>query len=127
MATGHAEVAGLQAVQLLEEGDASILGALHKLDLQKVDLTALPSAGRSLALCTKLRHLDLGGNSRLGALPDVVAALPSLEVLFASNTGLTEVPSFLRSCSKLRMLGVKDNEICSVDGENLPEHLSWLI
>lgn len=67
------------------------------------------------------------GNNPLDGLPTAICSLPKLEILFAAKVGLRELPEFLALCPRLRMLGVKDNLLTSLDGRHLPQSLEWLI
>lgn len=112
-------------LRLLAEPSVDIvaLAGLSSLNLAKQGLTSLPD---SLALCTQLVKLDVGGNP-LQTLPEFLPSLSCLEILFAPNIGLTELPPVLASCSGLRMLGVSNNRLRSLDGLRLPADLVWLI
>jgi len=86
-------------------------------------LATLPAA---LIHCKQLSFLDVTDNP-LQTLPECLAELPNLEILFARNTQLTSLPPVLVRCHKLHMLGVANNKLQSLDGEQLPESLVWLI
>ncbi|CAJ1374566.1 unnamed protein product [Effrenium voratum] len=115
------EATGEEALRLLKEPKAESLAALRVLKVFKAGLSELPE---SIGLCQQLVQLDLGGNalSSFAAIP----ALPQLEILFASDTGLAQLPD-LSACPRLRMLGVKDNRLTALDGDLLPITLEWLI
>lgn len=103
--------------------DVAALAGLSSVNLAKQGLASLPD---SLALCTQLVQLDVGGNP-LQTLPEFLPSLSRLEVLFASDIGLVELPPVLSSCLSLRMLGVSNNRLQSLDGMRLPADLVWLI
>lgn len=116
---------GETALQLLMTPDVDSLGQLKALSLSNLDLRSLPD---SISHCKLLEKLDIGGNKNLGRIPEALTCLPELKILFASDIGLVELPhETLASCKQLRMLGVKDNALTSIDGSRLPESLVWLI
>ena len=102
-----------------------MLSKLQVLKIFNAGLTELPT---SLWNCRELRQLDVGGNPLGDAFPAaaVAAHLQNLEILFASKMGMTELPK-LFDCPKLRMLGIKDNQLRTLDGNLLPETMEWLI
>ena len=73
-----------------------------------------------------LESLDLSGNA-LTALPDDLARLAKLRVLFCSDNPFTELPAVLGQCPALSMVGFKACRIRTVPGEALPPQLRWLI
>lgn len=117
------EAKGDDAVALLLQPAASVLGGLTSLDLRGAGLATLPDA---IGLCQLLERLEIG-NNRLQDLPEAMASLQRLDILFAANAGFMELPPVLAQCASLRMLGVKDNYLTSLDGDRLPENLAWLI
>eukprot|EP00913_Durusdinium_trenchii_P012467 g11703.t1 len=113
------------ALKLLKEPQVKVLSQLQVLKIFNAGLNQLPE---TLWNCKELRQLDIGANPLAGALPaaGLAAHLTSLEILFAAKIGLKELPN-LADCPKLRMLGVKDNQLSSLDGSLLPDTLEWLI
>ncbi|MFM0738006.1 leucine-rich repeat-containing protein kinase family protein [Paraburkholderia xenovorans] len=77
-------------------------------------------------LADTLEILDLSGNA-LSTLPDDLARLGKLRILFASNNRFTELPEVLGQCSQLSMVGFKANRIRTVSGRALPPQLRWLV
>ncbi|MCX5541245.1 leucine-rich repeat-containing protein kinase family protein [Paraburkholderia sp. CNPSo 3076] len=77
-------------------------------------------------LADSLEVLDLSGNA-LTSLPDDLAKLRRLRILFASNNPFTELPPVLGDCESLSMVGFKANRIRRVSGRALPPQLRWLI
>eukprot|EP00931_Biecheleriopsis_adriatica_P059753 TRINITY_DN35813_c0_g1_i1.p1 TRINITY_DN35813_c0_g1~~TRINITY_DN35813_c0_g1_i1.p1 ORF type:complete len:465 (+),score=118.40 TRINITY_DN35813_c0_g1_i1:33-1427(+) len=121
-AEGAEELSGDRAVQLLKEPRVDELAKVRVLKLLGAGLKGIPES--TLRSCEQLTQLDIGGNP-LEGLP-AVAALPRLEILFASKVNLQTLPD-LAGCPRLRMLGLKDNNLNSLDGNLLPECLEWLI
>lgn len=117
------QATGEEAVTLLREPRIDTLSTLKKLNVKGMGLTCLPDA---ISHCLQLEFLEVTGNPLQG-LPESIAKLPKLDTLFAAGVGWTEIPKVLASCPSLRMLGVRDNQIVSLDGESLPECLVWLI
>ncbi|CAN7563251.1 leucine-rich repeat-containing serine/threonine-protein kinase [Trinickia sp. LjRoot230] len=87
-------------------------------------LTEFPRAIFDLA--DTLEVLDLSGNA-LSTLPDDLARLSKLRIIFASNNQFTELPEVLGECAQLSMVGFKANRIRVVSGRSLPPKLRWLI
>ncbi|HDR9357382.1 TPA: protein kinase [Burkholderia vietnamiensis] len=77
-------------------------------------------------LADTLEVLDLSGNA-LSALPDDLARLHRLRILFASGNRFTEFPAALGACTQLDMIGFKANRIRTVPRGALPRALRWLI
>jgi hypothetical protein len=77
-------------------------------------------------LADTLEVLDLSGNA-LTALPDDLARLHRLRIVFCSNNQFTELPAVLGQCPQLRMLGFRANRIRSVPAAALPPSLRWLV
>ncbi|QPF75811.1 serine/threonine-protein kinase [Roseateles sp. DAIF2] len=104
-------------------------GALRgstRLSLNGARLTALPPEIFDPEIADTLEILDVSGNA-LEQLPEVLAELPRLRIVFASNNRFTELPAVLGRCPQLEMVGFKSNRIREVDGEALPARLRWLI
>lgn len=77
-------------------------------------------------LADTLEVLNLSGN-RLSELPDDLARLKNLRILFCSDNEFQHVPEVLGTCAGLGMLGFKANRIETVAEGFLPESLRWLI
>ena len=87
-------------------------------------LTEFPSEIFDLA--DSLEVLDLSGN-QLTDLPDDLAALHRLRILFCSDNPFTTLPPAVGRCPELSMVGFKANRITTVPPESLPAKLRWLI
>jgi Protein kinase domain/Leucine rich repeat len=101
-------------------------GALHgarRLTLRE-GLSALPE--EVYALADTLEELDLSGNA-LQALPQDLARLHRLRVIFCSSNRFTRLPEVLGDCPALEMVGFKANQIDEVPAAALPLRLRWLI
>lgn len=77
-------------------------------------------------LADTLEILDLSGN-QLSQLPDNLADLVNLKIIFCSNNLFTEVPTVLANCPKLEMIGFKSNQITTFAENALPLNTRWLI
>lgn len=96
-------------------------------------LRALSLAGRGLdtlppevwAHADTLEQLDLSGN-RLTTLPDALARLPRLRVLFASNNPIERLPEVLGACPALEQVGLRGCGLRVVPAAALPARLRWL-
>lgn len=77
-------------------------------------------------LADTLEILDLSGNA-LHTLPDDLARLHRLRILFCSDNQFTELPAVLGQCPRLTMVGFKANQIHTVPSQALPRGLRWLI
>ena len=73
-----------------------------------------------------LEILDLS-NNQLTELPESIAGLTSLKILFASNNLFTTFPTVLYRCCSLEMIGFKANKIKEVPEQALPINTRWLI
>eukprot|EP00435_Cladocopium_sp_Y103_P020677 s829_g5.t1 len=95
---------------------------------QSQEAAGLKELPISLWNCGQLRQLDVGGNPLGESFPAaaVAAHLQQLEILFASKIGMKDLPN-LSECPKLRMVGIKDNQLTVLDGKLLPETTEWLI
>ena len=102
---------------------AGELNGLRRLDLSE-GLTAFPR--EIFALADSLEVLNLSGNA-LQSLPDDLARLHRLRVLFCSDNAFTELPAALGACPALEMIGFKANRIDTVPVAALPDRLRWLI
>ncbi|VTU37316.1 E3 ubiquitin-protein ligase sspH2 [Variovorax sp. PBL-H6] len=90
----------------------------------RCELTEFPR--EIFALADTLEELDLSGNA-LSTLPEDLARLHRLRVLFCSNNHFTELPAALGRCGSLEMIGFKANRIRTLPAEALPPALRWLI
>ncbi|MEP6588461.1 MAG: leucine-rich repeat-containing protein kinase family protein [Polaromonas sp.] len=77
-------------------------------------------------LADTLETLDLSGNA-LAALPDDLARLHRLRILFCSDNRFTELPEVLGQCPQLSMVGFRANQIRHVPAAALPPPLRWLV
>ena len=77
-------------------------------------------------LADTLEILDLSGNA-LSALPDDLARLRQLRIVFCSNNQFTELPAVLGQCRQLGMIGFRANQISGVPAAALPPGLRWLV
>lgn len=107
-------------LQALRNGD---LSGTTRLDLQ-ANLTELPE--EVFALADTLEVLNITGN-QLTDLPDQLATLKKLKVLFCSNNPFTHVPEVIGECPTLSMVGFKACQIQHVSDNALPPLLRWLI
>jgi len=105
----------------LRRGD---LQGAHRLDLRHCDLETLPD--EVFALADTLEELDLSHN-RLTRLPDDLARLHRLRILFASGNPFTALPTGLGACGQLELVGFRGCQIEAVDAQALPPALRWLI
>ncbi|WP_206170934.1 leucine-rich repeat-containing protein kinase family protein [Phragmitibacter flavus] len=103
---------------------AGELAGATRLDLAGCGLTGVPREGFDLA--DSLGVLNLSQN-RLQNLPDELATLGRLKILFGSDNQFTKVPEVVGACPALSMVGFKANAIEEVPAECLPKHLRWLI
>ncbi|MFM2587478.1 leucine-rich repeat-containing protein kinase family protein [Vibrio sp. TBV020] len=110
----------MHTVEQLIQGE---LKGIHRLKLSE-QLTELPS--EILSLADSLEILDLSGN-QLTDLPDWLADLPKLKIVFASNNCFTHLPDVLGRCPELDMIGFKGNQIVTVSEQSLSPKLRWLI
>ncbi|MCX7087107.1 MAG: leucine-rich repeat-containing protein kinase family protein [Methylococcales bacterium] len=79
-----------------------------------------------MQLAETLEVLDLSGNA-LAELPDDLAQLRKLRIIFCSDNQFTALPEVLGACPELSMIGFKANRIRSVPAKALPPQLRWLI
>lgn len=94
-----------------------------RLDLS-CGLTEVP--GEVFELSDTLEVLNLSGN-RLSDLPDDLARLSKLRILFCSQNDFRHLPEVIGKLPALQMLGFKSNRIGQVDEASLPASLRWLI
>lgn len=79
-----------------------------------------------LSLSDTLEVLDLSDN-QLSELPDSIAQLKKLKILFFARNEFTVFPKALALCPELSMIGFKTNQIHSVPENAFPAKLQWLI
>ena len=99
------------------------LAGVTKLTLSE-NLTEFPLA--ILTLADTLEVLDLS-NNKLSSLPQELAELKKLRIIFASNNAFEVLPEVLGVCENLEMVGFKANKIKQVPESALPAKLRWLI
>ena len=109
--------------QTLEELKSGKLIGLKKLKLA-CNLKAFPE--EILTLADTLEVLDLSDN-QLTELPDSIAQLKYLKVLFFARNNFTVFPLILRKFPALTMIGFKSNQIQIVPETAFPLKLKWLI
>ncbi len=102
---------------------AGQLAGIQRLDLS-CGLTEFPREIFDLA--DSLEVLNLSGNA-LRQLPDDLARLHRLQVIFCSDNLFTELPAVLGQCPQLQMVGFKSNQIRTMAATALPPQLRWLI
>ncbi len=86
-------------------------------------LTEVPRA--LLRHSHSLRFLDLSNND-LTVLPDWIAELTNLEILFSSFNRLVTLPASLARLSCLYMVGARGNALEYVSEMGIPSSLRWL-
>ncbi|MEZ9057951.1 leucine-rich repeat-containing protein kinase family protein [Vibrio pelagius] len=110
----------MQTLEQLQSGQ--LLGSTHlKLD---EGLKTFPM--EIIELADTLEVLDLSGNA-LSELPQELAKLTKLRIIFASNNQFTHLPDVLGELPNLEMVGFKTNQIKTVSEHSLPLPLRWLI
>ncbi|MGF6349424.1 leucine-rich repeat-containing protein kinase family protein [Variovorax sp. W2I14] len=107
----------------LAELRAGRLAGATRLDLS-CGLTEFPREIFDLA--DSLETLNLSGNA-LDALPDDLARLGKLRVLFCSDNRFTALPESIGGCHGIDIVGFKANRIAHVPAAALPPSLRWLI
>ncbi len=110
----------MDTLSLLKSGK---LAGVKRLDLS-CNLTQFPEEIYDLA--DSLEILNLSGNA-LSTLPDDLARLAKLRVIFCSDNQFTHVPEVLGECRDLEMVGFKANKIRHLPERSLPAALRWLI
>jgi hypothetical protein len=109
---------------ILEKLRAGELAGTRRLDLAGCGLTEVPR--EVFALADSLEVLNLSQN-RLDTLPDELADLGKLKILFGSDNQFTRVPEVVGACPALTMVGFKANAIEVLSSAALPRQLRWLI
>lgn len=99
------------------------LSGVKRLQISE-ELTEFPV--EIFSLSESLEILDLSGN-QLSHLPDNLADLVNLKILFCSNNLFSEIPAVLATCPKLEMIGFKSNQITCLAENVLPLETRWLI
>ncbi|MDD4928792.1 MAG: leucine-rich repeat-containing protein kinase family protein [Gallionella sp.] len=99
------------------------LSGIRRLDLS-CGLTHFPEEIYDLA--DTLEILNLSGNA-LSTLPDDLARLTRLRVIFCSDNQFTRLPEVLGQCASLDMVGFKANKISHVPASSVSPALRWLI
>jgi hypothetical protein len=107
----------------LAELRAGQLAGAQRIDLS-CGLTEFPREIFDLA--DSLEVLNLSGNA-LDTLPDDLARLHRLRVLFCSDNRFTMLPEAVGRCEGLDIVGFKANRIGEVPAASLPPSLRWLI
>ncbi|UTT84912.1 leucine-rich repeat-containing serine/threonine-protein kinase [Vibrio pelagius] len=110
----------MQTLEQLQSGQ--LLGSTH-LKLAE-GLQTFPM--EIIELADTLEVLDLSGNL-LSELPQELAKLTKLRIIFASNNKFTHLPEVLGELPNLEMVGFKTNQIKTVSEHALPIKLRWLI
>jgi len=110
----------------LEPLRAGALAGSPRISLNGAGLTALPPELFEPAIAQTLEILDVSGNA-LETLPEALATLPRLRIVFASANRFTVLPEVLGRCAQLEMVGFKSNRIEQVSAAALPPRLRWLI
>jgi len=107
----------------LEQLRSGALSGITRLDLS-CGLSEFPE--EIFALADSLEVLNLSGN-QLSSLPNDLARLHKLRILFCSDNQFTSVPEVVGSCMQLEMVGFKANRIQRLPAAALPPKLRWLI
>ena len=107
----------------LEQLRSGALAGSRRLALS-CGLTAFPR--EIFELADTLEILNLSGNA-LSALPDDLARLHRLRIIFCSDNRFTELPAVLGQCLQLSMIGFRANQIHTVPAAALPPALRWLV
>lgn len=110
----------MHTLEQLRRGE---LAGIRRLDLS-AELTEFPAEIFDLA--DSLEVLNLSGN-QLRYLPNDLARLHRLRILFCSDNAFSVVPEVLGECTKLEMVGFKANRIAHLPATALPARLRWLI
>ena len=108
---------------MLEQLRAGALAGSRRLSLS-CGLETFPP--EIFTLADTLEILDLSGNA-LSALPNDLARLHRLRIIFCSHNRFTELPAALGQCAQLEMIGFRANQIRRVPGDALPPRLRALV
>ncbi len=79
-----------------------------------------------LTLSETLEYLDLSDN-QLTELPDSIAQLEQLKIIFFARNSFTVFPEILMTFPVLSMIGFKSNYIHTVPENAFPPRLRWLV
>ncbi len=110
-------------MQTLEELRSGKLKGVKELKISE-NLSSFPM--EIFELADSLELLDLSSN-QLSSLPEGMGQFKKLKIAFFSNNDFTSVPSVLKECENLYMLGFKANKIEIFEEDILPLSISWLI
>ena len=119
----------LSTVPALAPAACGFLATLTKLDLRGAlgSRTTLPA---SIGAAHALNLLDIGGNN-IEVLPNALAGLTSLKILFATGNklggGSGQGIAVCARMPALRMISLKENGFVVLDTRLLPAQLEWLI
>ena len=108
----------------MEDLRAGKLAGAKKLDLSWAKLSEVPKEVFDLA--DSLEVLNLQGNS-ISSLPDDMAKLKKLKILFLSNNNFVALPKTLGGCPSLSMLALRSCGLEVIPPESLAPNLRWLI
>jgi hypothetical protein len=108
----------------MEDLRAGKLAGAKKLDLSWAKLDEVPKEVFDLA--DSLEVLNLQGNS-ISSLPDDMAKLKRLKILFLSNNKFAALPKTLGGCPSLSMLALRSCGLEEIPPESLAPNLRWLI
>jgi hypothetical protein len=106
-------------LEALRRGDLAGARVLHL----QAGLTEFPP--EIFGLAETLEVLDLAGNA-LTELPDDMARLTRLRVLFCSGNRFERLPPCLGDCPALSQIGFRKTGLRDIPGEALPQGLRWL-
>ncbi|KAJ3175081.1 hypothetical protein HDU87_006478 [Geranomyces variabilis] len=112
---------GADRLELLRQGK---LAGCAELDLTGLGLSEFPL--EVLALAPSLVKLDLSRNA-LSALPDEIASLTNLEILFCSSNHFAVFPAAIAACPRLSTVAFKQNKMSRIPKGALSPSLRWLI
>ncbi|MEQ8548909.1 MAG: protein kinase [Cyclobacteriaceae bacterium] len=79
-----------------------------------------------LSLADTLEVLDLSDN-QLSTLPDGVAQMKKLRIIFFARNNFEKFPSILAACPALSMIGFKSNRLSTIPENAFPPKLRWLV
>ena len=100
------------------------ISTIQKVDLSGCNLTEIPT--KIFELSASLTELNLGNNN-LSDLPDKMASLTNLRILFFANNQFRTFPSILGKMRSLFMISFKSNKLESIPDEALRSTIHWLI
>mmetsp|Transcript_15020 Transcript_15020/g.27041 ORF Transcript_15020/g.27041 Transcript_15020/m.27041 type:complete len:457 (+) Transcript_15020:127-1497(+) len=104
-------------------GEGMNLSNLTQLDIRFQGLSEVP---KEVCLCTQLYKLDMGCN-KISNLPKELVQLKALRILFLTSNAFTQIPKVLCEMKDLRMLSLMRNQIQTMDCNDLPAKIQWLI